>query len=204
MKNPLEMLKQISNLLNVELSEDVKQTEVKAEEVKVELAQMVLDNGTTIEAEVFEAGAEVFVVSDEDRIALPVGEYEMEDGQVLKVEEEGIIASIGAAEEAPAEEVEAAEEEEMGYATKMELEEVKEMVKEVKEMVAAMGDKKEEMSSKKVSEEEILREELSQPAAEPIKHNPDAGASKKPINLYGQSRPVTTMDRVMNRISNIK
>jgi len=200
MKNPLEMLKQISNLLNVELSEEVKKTEVQTEEVKVELAQMTLDNGTVIEAEVFEAGAEVFVVSDEDRIALPVGEYEMEDSQVLKVEEEGIIASIGAAEEAPAEEVEAAEEEEeMGYATKMELEEVKEMVKEVKEMVAAMGDKKEEMSS----EEEILREELSQPAAEPIKHNPESGTEKK-VNFYSQNRPQTTLDRVMARISNIK
>lgn len=203
MKNPLEMLKQISNLLNVELSEDVKETEVKAEEVKVELAQMTLDNGTVIEAEVFEAGAEVFVVSDEDRIALPVGEYEMEDGQVLKVEEEGIIASIGAAEEAPAEEVEAAEEEEMGYATKMELEEVKEMVKEVKEMVAAMGDKKEEMSSEEVSEEEILREELSQPAADPIKHNPETESEKK-VNFYSQNRPQTTLDRVMARIANIK
>lgn len=203
MKNPLEMLKQISNLLNVELSEEVKETEVQTEEVKVELAQMTLDNGTVIEAEVFEAGAEVFVVSDEDRIALPVGEYEMEDGQVLKVEEEGIIASIGAAEEAPAEEVEAAEEEEMGYATKMELEEVKEMVKEVKEMVAAMGDKKEEMSSGEVSEEEILREELSQPAADPIKHNPETESEKK-VNFYSQNRPQTTLDRVMARIANIK
>lgn len=197
------MLKQISNLLNVELSEEVKQTEVQTEEVKVELAQMTLDNGTVIEAEVFEAGGEVFVVSDEDRIALPVGEYTMEDGQVLKVEEEGIIASIGAAEEAPAEEVEAAEEEEMGYATKMELEEVKEMVKEVKEMVAAMGDKKEEMSSQEVSEEEVIRELLSEPAAEPIKHNPETESEKK-VNFYSQNRPQTTLDRVMARISNIK
>ena len=197
------MLKQISNLLNVELSEEVKETEVQTEEVKVELAQMTLDNGTVIEAEVFEAGAEVFVVSDEDRIALPVGEYKMEDDQVLKVEEEGIIASIGAAEEAPAEEVEAAEEEEMGYATKMELEEVKEMVKEVKEMVAAMGDKKEEMSSEEVSEEEILREELSQPAADPIKHNPETESEKK-VNFYSQNRPQTTLDRVMAKIANIK
>jgi hypothetical protein len=81
----------------------------------------------------------------------------------------------------------------------MELEEVKEMVKEVKEMVAAMGDKKEEMSS----EEEILREELSQPAAEPIKHNPESGTEKK-VNFYSQNRPQTTLDRVMARISNIK
>ena len=126
----------------------------------------------------------------------------MEGGQVLKVEEEGIIASVGAAEEAPAEEVEAAEEEEMSYATKMELEEVKEMVKEVKEMVAAMGEKK-EMSQEEQTEVEMLKEELSQPAAEPIKHNPET-TQEKSVNLYGQKRPETTLDRVMGRIANIK
>lgn len=195
------MLKQISNLLNVELSEDIKETEVLSEEVKVELAQMTLDNGTVLEAEVFEAGAEVFVVSDEDRIALPVGDYELEDGQVLKVEEEGIIASIGAAaeEEAPAEEVEAAEEEEMSYATKMELEEVKEMVQEVKEMVKAMGDHKEEMAAQAEAEEEILKEELSKPAAEPIKHNPEVKAETQPQNFAGLS----IQERIYKQLSQI-
>ena len=201
MKNPLEMLKQISHLLNVELSEDIKETEVLSEEVKLELAQMTLGNGTVIEAEVFEAGAEVFVVSDEDRIALPVGDYEIEGGQVLKVEEEGIIASIGAAEEAPAEEVEAAEDEkeEMGYATKMELEEVKEMVQEVKEMVAAMGDKKEEMSAEEPTEEEILKEELSKPAAEPIKHNPEVKQERVVENIANLS----VKERIYKQLSQI-
>lgn len=202
MKNPLEMLKEISNLLNVELSEDVKDTEVKTEEVKVELAQMSLDNGTVIEAEVFEAGAEVFVVSDEDRIALPVGEYELEDGQALKVEEEGIIASIGAVEEAPVEEVEAAEEdekEEMGYATKMELDEVKKMVEEVKEMVSAMGEKKEEMSAEIEEVEKQLKEELSKPAAEPLKHTPEVKTEKVTENF----KALSVQERIYKQLSQI-
>ena len=80
--------------------------------MEVKLAQMQLENGTVIEAEAFEAEQAVFIVNEEDRIALPVGEYLLEDGMVLKVEVEGVIASIEMPEEeAPeVEEVEAPEE----------------------------------------------------------------------------------------------
>ncbi len=43
--------------------------------MEVKLATMSLENGTIIEAEIFESGASVFIVNEEDRIALPVGEY---------------------------------------------------------------------------------------------------------------------------------
>jgi phosphoglycolate phosphatase-like HAD superfamily hydrolase len=47
-----------------------------------ELATMKLMDGVTVlEADAFEAGMEVFIVTeDEQRVALPVGEYELEDG----------------------------------------------------------------------------------------------------------------------------
>jgi hypothetical protein len=83
--------------------------------IEVKLAQMSLDNGTVLEAEVFEAGKSVFIVNGEDRIALPVGEYKLEDGKILIVTEEGIIAEIKEAVaeiEEPAE-VEVEEEQEM-------------------------------------------------------------------------------------------
>ena len=60
------------------------------EEVKLE--QTKLENGTVIEAESFEEGKEVFIVSDEEKIAMPVGEYILEDTRLLVVEEEGVIA----------------------------------------------------------------------------------------------------------------
>ena len=90
-----ETLSKIMELLNL-------QDEVKLESMK-------LENGTTIEAEAFEANQEVFIVTEEDeKIALPVGEYEMEDGRILVVAEEGVIAEMRDAgeepEEAPAEE----------------------------------------------------------------------------------------------------
>ena len=76
--------------------------------IQVKLEQMKLDNGAILEAEVFEAGAEIFVVADEERVAVPVGEYEVEGGMIIVVSEEGIIGEIkeaGAEEEAPAEEI---------------------------------------------------------------------------------------------------
>ena len=176
------------------------------------LAQVKLENGTVIEAEEMVEGKEIFIVTDEERIAMPTGTYNLEDGSILVVEEEGIIASVGAAEEAPEEEVEAEvaedlseevteenleeEKEEMGYATKEELAEVKSMIEDIKAMI-----QKEEMSEE-VSEEvqEEVKEELS--AVEKVTHNPET--EDKKINfLYGQSRPQNTMDRVMNKISQI-
>ena len=60
----------------------------------LKLEQLPLDNGAILEAEVFEAGQEVFIVTDDEKIALPVGEYKMEDGRILVIAEEGIIAEI--------------------------------------------------------------------------------------------------------------
>jgi hypothetical protein len=196
--NSNDMINQIKTLLGME----------------TKLAQAKLENGTVIEAEEMVEGNEVFIVTEEERIAMPVGEYQLEDGQVLVVEEEGIIASVGAKEEAPEEEVEAEvaedlseevseenleeEKEEMGYATKEELAEVKSMIEEIKAMI----EKKEEMSEETPEEvQEEVKEELS--AVEKVTHNPET-EDKKISFLYGQSRPQNTMDRVMSKISQIK
>lgn len=73
--------------------------------VEVKFAQMSLDNGTVLEAEAFEAGNEVFIVNEEERIALPIGEYTLADGNVLYVAEEGIISEVKSAEAEVEEEV---------------------------------------------------------------------------------------------------
>ena len=195
-----ETLGKIMELLNL-------QDEVKLESMK-------LENGTTIEAEAFEANQEVFIVTEDEKIALPVGEYEMEDGRVLVVAEEGVIAEMrDGGEEAPAEEpaqeeateeeVEQAEEEpkeeEMSYATKEELsaavEEMKAMIEEIKAM----------MSPKEMAEEvkeEVKEEEVEmsadEPAAKPIKHSPDT----KPVEMHQFSKGAKgdTLSRIFNKL----
>ena len=63
----------------------------------MELAQAKLENGTVLEAEAFEAGKEIFILTDDEKVAVPVGEYQMEDGQILVVSEEGLIGEIKSA-----------------------------------------------------------------------------------------------------------
>lgn len=181
---------------------------IETEVVEVKLAQATLENGTVIEAEEMAAGQEIFIVTEDEKVALPVGDYKLEDGTALIVEEEGIISSIG--EEAPAEEeatesteeVEAAEEEELEYATKAELSEIKEMVEEIKAMIKD----KEEMSVETQAEEAVedIKEEVKEELAEVerVKHNPEATAQKN-LNLFAQKRTQSTYDRVLSRITKI-
>ena len=188
-----EMLNKIKTFLGEETTDIVENIEEK-----VELAQAKLENGTVLEAEAFEAGNEIFIVSEDERVAVPVGEYQMEDGKILVVTEEGLIGEIKDATEEVEEEVEA---EDLGYVTKEELAEVVSMIEEIKAMI----EKKEEMSEEKEVElsEELpteVKEELSEPAAEPIAHNPE---QKNNMNVkFSQNRKQTTFDKVLSRINN--
>jgi hypothetical protein len=171
--------------------------------MEVKLAQMALENGTIIEAEVFEADASVFIVNEEDRVALPVGEYKLEDGMILIVAEEGIIAEIKEVE-APAEEV---VEEEAKVEEEQEMTEVKEPKRVIesvtKEMFfAEIESLKKEIEELKLAKTEVKVEEVEL-SAEPLTHNPEATA-KRELNTYSQNRTKTTFDSVLNKISNFK
>ncbi len=81
--------------LNKVLGREVAKTQIN-------LATETLNEGeATLEAEVFAAGEPVMIVNEDERIPLPIGEYLLDNGMTLVVEEEGVIASIG---EKPAEE----------------------------------------------------------------------------------------------------
>ena len=197
------MLNKVKEILGVELSE----------EKEIKLAQAELENGTIIESESFAVGNEIFIVTEDERVPLPPGEYKLIDGETIIVEEEGIIASIGAAEEAPAEEEVEAEEdkkEDMGYATKEELEEVKKVVEEIKAILDPKQEEEEmsEEADTSVKSEETTtktvyakKEEMAQ--VEKVTHNPENETNKK-MNLYSQKRGNSTLDRVMQKISNFK
>ena len=189
--------------------------------VEVKLEQMKLENGTVLEADAFSEGNEIFIVTEDERVALPVGEYVLEDGQVLVIEEEGIIKEMKSDDEEAKEEeveVEAEEEEkeEMGYATKEELAEVKSMIEEIK----AMLEPKEEMSEEPKEElkeevelsevaQEVVNEiptevaqELSEPAAEPINTNAEVSKTQVKFNIASK-RKMSTLDRVMSKMNKL-
>ena len=173
--------------------------------MEIKLEQMTLDNGTVIEAEIFEAGQAVFIVNGEDRVALPVGEYILDNGMILVVAVEGEIAEI---KEAAAEEVETPE-------VEVEVEQAAEPTpatakKVIESTVRESHFSKEDVDDLK-SEIENLKTELAsmknvevnevELSAEPLTHNPDAKPNVEKI-LFSQNRVMTTFDRVMNKIAN--
>jgi len=204
--NTNDMISKIKEVLN--LSEEVK------------LEQQALENGTVLEAEAFESGNEVFIVTEDEKVAVPVGEYQLEDGRILVVAEEGLISEIKTeeAEEETTEEVEeveaAEEEKEEVYATKEELAEVKSMLEEIKAMLEPKEDLSAEELGNLITEElckhekvelsevpEEVQEELNQPAAEPIQANPEAKQNLSKFNI-SQNRRLSTLDRVMAKFNN--
>ena len=206
----MELIKEIRGILGVELSEkDVEKT-------SVELANATLKNGTEIEFEKLEAGESVFIVTEDEGekklVALPVGEYEIEE-KILVVSEEGVIGEIKEAEKTEekeddkTEEVEASDEAEEKEEEKIEAEYVTKeefvaAVKEIKAMVESLLSNQEmkqvEVEAEKVETSEQKPEQVEM-AAEPITHNPEAEAETK-FNFAFQEN---TMNNQTSRIKSI-
>ncbi len=200
--NLTEVFKKIEMALTP--SEDVA-PEVQ-EEVKVEMATMKLANGIVVEAESFEAGENVFLIGEDDeKVAAPVGEHELEDGKILVIEEEGVIKEIkDAAEEVteteePVAEEESTEmaEEEMAYVSK---EEFTAAIDEIKEMIAGMMPKEEQSSEEVI--EEVFEEKVEMSEVPAAKKVAAAPVEKKPqAQNFSKSGRGTTLARIYSKLS---
>jgi len=174
--------------------------------MEIKLEQMTLDNGTIIEAEIFEAGQAVFIVNGEDRVALPVGEYTLDNGMILVVEVEGEIKEIKEMEvEAPEEEATPEVEVEVEAAQTATAKKVIEStVREShfsKEDVDALKSEIESLKTELASMKNVEVNEVVELSAQPLTHNPDAKPNVEKV-LFSQNRVMTTFDRVMNKIAN--
>ena len=192
--------------------------------MEVKLEQRKLEDGVTIiEADEFAPENEVVIITeDEQRIPLPIGEYKMDDGMILVVTEEGLIAEIK--EEAAEEEEEVIEEEakkdyeekeeEMADESKPVKKVVESIVKETFfNEIETLKKENEELKAKlqnlsKVETEEVVVEdektELSteelDPAVKPISFNPENKEVREKM-LYAQNRTETTLDRVFKKLN---
>ena len=174
--------------------------------LQVALESMKLDNGVEIEAESFESGNDVFIVQDGEKIAMPIGEYGLEDGKVLVIAEEGVISEVkeAAAEEAPAEE-ELAETPEL--AAEEAAPQPKKMVESIsKELFFSTIDElKAEIAELKLSKVEVKEEVIEdvkeevELSTEKVVHNPEAKSEKQQIK-FSQKRPLSTKDIVFNKL----
>ena len=217
-----EMLNQIKTLLNIE----------------VKLEEMKLENGTIIESESFEKGKEIFIKTDDEKVAMPVGEYILEDSRLLVVKEEGIIGDMrDVSDEVPqkedeedkeiTEDLENKDDDYKDDGKEADVADWKGMEKRIQNLEDAIsdlkGDKegkmeevveedlKEEtegvLKSRTVKEEfneveENVKEELSKPSTNPIKHSPESGNTNKVKGfLHSQNRVGTALDRVLSRLN---
>lgn len=169
--------------------------------MEVKLAQMKLKDGVTvIEANAFEMDNNVFIVNGEDRIPVPVGEYELEDGMILVVAVEGVIAEIKEAiveEETPEAEVEVEVEAQAETVATP-----KRIVESVsKEMFFSEIEKlRTEIAELKLAKE--VKEELSSDVVvEPLTHSPEVKSEVR-INKISNNRQMTTQDIVMAKLFN--
>mgnify|MGYP003641010080 FL=1 len=192
------------------------------EEVKLE--QTKLENGTIIEADSFEEGKEVFIVTDDEKVAMPVGEYILEDTRLLVVEEEGVIADVReVSDEVPSKETEEGEEieeelkEEDDYADEADVADWQGMEKRIKNLEDAIANikseegLKEELSAIEAGNKltvELSQEipvevqaELNEPSADPIVSNPDSFKKLSKFKIAA-NRQGNTMDRVLSNLIN--
>jgi hypothetical protein len=181
-----EVIKQIKTILGLE----------------VKLAQMMLVDGVTVlEADAFEAGKEVFIVTPDGNVALPVGDYELENGQILVVAEEGIIAEI---KEMPSEEEEVEEMKEKSPApveeTEMEQQLPKKTIESIiKETLFSEVEKlKEENEKLKTELAELKLSVNNEPSANPILFNPENEVKKANVKIGG--KVPNTVDRILSKM----
>ena len=203
------MLNQIKTLLNIE----------------VKLEEMKLENGTLISAESFEKDKEIFIVTDDERVAMPVGEYILEDGRLLVVSEEGMIGDVReVSDEVPSKESEEGEEITSDLADEEEEKEMEEdkeedkdsemaevgdwegMEKRIQNLEDAIADLKKDKVEASEEDANILKsrtvkEEFSEAASKPIKHNPEGESkTKKKVEFAKGKFNSTAMDRVLNKL----
>ena len=155
---------------------------------------------------------------------MPVGEYLLEDGRLVVVSEEGMIGDVReVSDEVPQKESKDGEEitedlekeeddlgddkkdkkEDMGYVTKEELSsatgEIKATIEEIKEM---MQPKEEDLSEESNTlKSRTVKEEFSEAAAKPIKHNPEADSKQNTRVEFAKGKFTTTLDRVLNKLN---
>ena len=176
--------------------------------MEVKLEQMKLMDGVTVlEADIFEAGNEVFIVTeDEQKIPLPVGEYEFEDGRMLIVVEEGMISEVKEKEMEEPEvevEVETEKKEEMETEKPTAKKTIESVVKEtffseIEKLKEENETLKAELSKLKEVKEEVTLS--SDEEVKPISFNPENENKVETIRIASK-RERTMMDSILEKLN---
>mgnify|MGYP003338350785 FL=1 len=190
------------------------------EPVAVELEQKKTEDGQAIfEADAFEIGQALFIVTEDGKIPAPMGEFALEDGSVVSVDENGTIVEISTKGEeeadqeneqptpeasAPAQETNAEkmEKPKKTVKTKTEMEESY-FSKQLSELEAKFEARLSALEAEKVAlsaQNEELMERLANEPAPHTSFNPEASNENKLNFKLGSKRAETITDRVFNQL----
>lgn len=171
--------------------------------MEIKLEQMKLDDGvTTIEAEKFEPEYSVGIVTADGIVPMPVGEYTLEDGKMVVVAQEGIIAEI---KDAMVEEKEVEIEKEVEVEAEAKPKRVVESVsketffEEIEKLRAEFSAIKTENEDLKAELAKIELSKENEAGAESINFNPEAKQVER--ITFGNVKN-TTQNRVFNKLFN--
>jgi len=178
-------------------------------EVSLEMMKL-MDGITVLEADAFEMDNEVFIITeDEQKIPLPIGEYELENGMILVVAVEGIIAEIKEAvveeEVAPEAEVEVEVEAEAAPVSPQAKKTVESIVKETFfSEIEALKNENTELKAKleSLSKVEEVTEEVTELSEEPkpISFNPE-NTNQVETFKFAKNRERNTLDSILEKFN---
>tara|TARA_R110001592_G_scaffold1920_6_gene11935 strand:+ start:1033 stop:1650 length:618 start_codon:yes stop_codon:yes gene_type:complete len=202
----LDKIKEILGMVEVVEENTATPSELSEAKEHMKFEEATLEDGTLISADSFEVGMRVYIVIEDERTDMPVGEYVFGDGTLLVVEEEGIIAQIGMPEEEVVEEVvEESKTEELSEPNTDTKDALVQAIGVLENLVQEFASLKEEVKSFKAeAEENKAKVEEFEKVGEGIKPNPEGKVVEaKSIVEFSKLSPQERVTYLINKNQNI-
>ena len=202
----LDKIKEILGMVEVVSENEPTPAELSEAKEHLKFEEATLEDGTIISADSFDIGNEVFIVVEDERQPMPIGEYVFADGTLLVVEEEGIIARIGIPEEEVVEEVvEESKTEELSETETGTKDALVQAIGVLENLVQEFASIKEEFNTLKTAKEEaVAKVEEFEKVGEGITPSPEGKTSEtKSMVEFSKLSPQERVAYLINKNQNI-
>lgn len=202
----LDKIKEILGMVEVVSENEPTPAELSEAKEHLKFEEATLEDGTIISADSFDIGNEVFIVVEDERQPMPIGEYVFADGTLLVVEEEGIIARIGIPEEEVVEEVvEDSKTEELSETNTETKDALVQAIGVLENLVQEFASIKEEFNTLKTAKEEaVAKVEEFEKVGEGITPSPEGKTTgTKSMVEFSKLSPQERVAYLINKNQNI-
>ena len=202
----LDKIKEILGMVEVVSENEPTPAELSEAKEHLKFEEATLEDGTIISADSFDIGNEVFIVVEDERERMPIGEYVFADGTLLVVEEEGIIARIGIPEEEVVEEVvEESKTEELSETNTETKDALVQAIGVLENLVQEFASIKEEFNTLKTAKEEaVAKVEEFEKVGEGITPSPEGKTTEtKSMVEFSKLSPQERVAYLINKNQNI-